>query len=997
MFDKLRHSIASMIAPAKYERLQQEAIRTGRSRGGWQGMMNPRRIARFSSSPAHLAAAVTASVWLDVCVSLRAQMVAEMPYNIINKYTKQPVTESPLHNAIDWAYQRFQQNLFYLHEQSRATHGETYYEKLYIGKTRIPGGIKWLNPGVTYPEIINGEIYEYTYNGSGLYTRYPVNEIFFHRLPNPADDLRGKSPVAVVLDELEIDRNSRKFIHAFYANDATPGGVLTLRNNAEYMNREQEERLIEQWRAQLKGVDSSFSTILLPAGLEYQKIGGEPPTTHSEQEEAVRTRMCAAMHVPVPVAMAALVGDSLSASATMDSQRAMFYENTIIPECREIERFWNAIVLPWLSPAHQLQFDFTAIYSLIEATLDKEQMLQSRLDRGVISLNEYRETIGIKPIAGGDIHFFNPTMVAIPTSLLEQTFAQPIALVNIGTPVPAPLPGFEDDMLTVEAPTAIPQLPFANVPANDMSKDAPLAAGEAGSELWIGLHIGAHPDILAMQRAAQQVLSEHTIEWEKPDEYHITLLYAPNVPVDSMRALRAAMDDIDFEYYLNEMKLKLGSLNAFDTLGSHAIHIRIRNNPLLNELHDELYILATGHGIQMQGHYAPALYHPHITLGYSDQKARVIYHGRTTIAPASFRMDSNHMTIFEYCVGVGDTPPADADAPTTPETAEQSIESADQGDARAKTINIDYEGVLAELDTWQTFQLKRVGKSVSRQFTPVTVYETLANAIRASLLDVTTPDDVKNIFVSARTQLELDVTRAYYDAATMGMKGYLDIRRRFTSALIETFEAGRNNDLSRRQFAGRMRTQLRTYGLEAFREGIRLGNGNTESLSTEQVTQFNRWLGEQVQYIAALGREMYAQGFTETQVLYRAELWANRSLDDIYEQGRASAAPSQLAVFVLGPAIDHCADCLYLNGKISTRIIWETTGWKPRSGMRNRHACGGWNCQCELVDTDEPVNIDLTKYNSRGRKHTDEVFDPARTVAAFLHHAADNEQAVCDV
>ena len=85
-------------------------------------------------------------------------------------------------------------------------------------------------------------------------------------------------------------------------------------------------------------------------------------------------------------------------------------------------------------------------------------------------------------------------------------------------------------------------------------------------------------------------------------------------------------------------------------------------------------------------------------------------------------------------------------------------------------------------------------------------------------------------------------------------------------------------------------------------------------------------------------------------LMSRAELWVNR-WDAIETRAKAMACGNQKARWELGPT-EHCRDCAHMAGRVYRYSTWEKYGILPRSPLLE---CGGFRCQCELVDTDEPA------------------------------------------
>jgi hypothetical protein len=86
----------------------------------------------------------------------------------------------------------------------------------------------------------------------------------------------------------------------------------------------------------------------------------------------------------------------------------------------------------------------------------------------------------------------------------------------------------------------------------------------------------------------------------------------------------------------------------------------------------------------------------------------------------------------------------------------------------------------------------------------------------------------------------------------------------------------------------------------------------------------------------------------------RAEIWIGR-WDGVRSEARAMACADKKLKWVLGEA-DHCSSCLKLSGKIKRGSFWAERNIYPRIHDASYLECGGWKCQCSLVQTDEPLS-----------------------------------------
>jgi hypothetical protein len=99
---------------------------------------------------------------------------------------------------------------------------------------------------------------------------------------------------------------------------------------------------------------------------------------------------------------------------------------------------------------------------------------------------------------------------------------------------------------------------------------------------------------------------------------------------------------------------------------------------------------------------------------------------------------------------------------------------------------------------------------------------------------------------------------------------------------------------------------------------------------------------------------------TSINALYaRVDLWANR-FNEVENEARvyfgSKMGLNPHLVWRLGATEQHCSTCATLNGTVATARQWEMSGIRPQHAPNNRLECGGWNCDCRLEVTDEPLS-----------------------------------------
>jgi hypothetical protein len=181
-------------------------------------------------------------------------------------------------------------------------------------------------------------------------------------------------------------------------------------------------------------------------------------------------------------------------------------------------------------------------------------------------------------------------------------------------------------------------------------------------------------------------------------------------------------------------------------------------------------------------------------------------------------------------------------------------------------------------------------------------------------------------------------------------KSFDATRREFVDNLVDLISAGNNDEMGRRRFGIVFRAQLRRLGTEAFKDGLEAG-GVHQELDPDEQAQVQMWLSAQSGYVTNFANTVYGRGLTAAQVRQHAEMWANKSLQEMYDAGRVASDKNGMYEWVLGKT-EHCEDCKRLSGQRHRFKLWFQKAWLPKS---LRLECKGYQCQCSLVRTQAPA------------------------------------------
>lgn len=188
----------------------------------------------------------------------------------------------------------------------------------------------------------------------------------------------------------------------------------------------------------------------------------------------------------------------------------------------------------------------------------------------------------------------------------------------------------------------------------------------------------------------------------------------------------------------------------------------------------------------------------------------------------------------------------------------------------------------------------------------------------------------------------------YKPPKTRKSKDYSATRMEFVQNLIDLLNA--TDSTSRARFGIIFRANLRRLGQEAFRDGLQDGGVSDATLDSDDLATVQHWVISQSQYVTDFADQTYKQGLSPAEIASHSEAWANKSLNEMYNEGRMSADRNGVYEWVLGRTEKHCKTCLTLNGQRHRFKEWYARDLLPGS---QRLACHGYQCDCSLVKSNE--------------------------------------------
>ena len=236
----------------------------------------------------------------------------------------------------------------------------------------------------------------FVYHGRGRTLPLTPEEVVWFRYFNPLEEYAGLSPVAPARLAVDMGQDALRFNRNFLRNSAQPDFVL-LTN--EQMNDSEVDDFYRRWEARFRGPErarrpavASFVRDIKTLGLSHREMDFIQGLRWSLEE------VSRAYGVPRP-----LLSDLERATfSNVNAAERFFWRNTMVPEMTFLAQQVSRHLFPLLGyPNLEMEFDLTAIEALAEDENARANREAQLLDRGVLTINEVRQTRGLPPVPWG--------------------------------------------------------------------------------------------------------------------------------------------------------------------------------------------------------------------------------------------------------------------------------------------------------------------------------------------------------------------------------------------------------------------------------------------------------------------------------------------------------------------------------------------------------------------------------------------------------------------
>ncbi|HEY5985586.1 MAG TPA: phage portal protein [Streptosporangiaceae bacterium] len=241
-------------------------------------------------------------------------------------------------------------------------------------------------------------------------------DIIHVKYPNPLDAYFGQAPMRPATRAVSLDNAATDFVDTLLRNYAVPGVVI---KTAQEITATIADRLKSQWKKAFSGSRRGEPAVL-QTGMEVQPLGLslrdlEFPDLRAYSE----SRICAVFGVP-PVLVGAKVGLDRSTFTNYGEARKQLWEEAIFSLQRRFRDPVESRLLPEFAGVGRAtvttRWDNSQVLALQEAESAKWERATNALARGGVTINDFRRTVGLDPVPGGDVFLMPAGVTAQPAS-----------------------------------------------------------------------------------------------------------------------------------------------------------------------------------------------------------------------------------------------------------------------------------------------------------------------------------------------------------------------------------------------------------------------------------------------------------------------------------------------------------------------------------------------------------------------------------------------------
>lgn len=337
---------------------------------------------------------------------LRARAMAGLSLRLYDQDgpEKREILRGPEHDLLRhvnpfWTRRR----LAMMDELSMCLWGETVWA-VERGRAGQPTEIWWLKASRVRPVP-----HEKNYLAGFLYSPvdgsddipFGPDEIVWFRYPNPIDEFSALSPLAAARLGADTASAMMKSNRNLFTQGLQLGGIITPDTDKVSFSPEQADDLSEMLAKRFRGVDKAHRWAVLRYEAKFQQMQVSPKDAEFIEGLNLTLRQVAnAYGIPVPLL-------NEMSHATLSNAREyerLLWTHALVPDAQlRAEEIVEQFLPMFRTRTRWAEFDFTKIAALQESESERWGREAAAIERGAITINEWRKQHGMPPVPWGDV------------------------------------------------------------------------------------------------------------------------------------------------------------------------------------------------------------------------------------------------------------------------------------------------------------------------------------------------------------------------------------------------------------------------------------------------------------------------------------------------------------------------------------------------------------------------------------------------------------------
>lgn len=238
------------------------------------------------------------------------------------------------------------------------------------------------------------------------------SEIYFDKVFNPTNPLRGLSPLAVAGRAVDMVNETEDYNLNLLRQGGFPPMVLYNKSERRKWSKVKRDEFRDEWSDEVSGSGRAGMPLLLDGDVGAMTVGAKPKDLMFPEVTRLSLRQVAIVYNLAPE----LLGDDKKTYNNMKQARRALYVEAAMPVADSMFRHWNSTFVRRFG--NDLLLDYNA--EQVEELQDDMDAIYERVTKANdLTVNERRQLLGFEEVDGGDVILVSST--SVPLSMVSQT------------------------------------------------------------------------------------------------------------------------------------------------------------------------------------------------------------------------------------------------------------------------------------------------------------------------------------------------------------------------------------------------------------------------------------------------------------------------------------------------------------------------------------------------------------------------------------------------